>query len=56
MHFEVYKDAKGEWRWRFVAANGKIIATSSEGYTKKPDCLHGLGLVKESSAAPVREE
>jgi uncharacterized protein YegP (UPF0339 family) len=32
---EVYRDDAGEWRWRKVAANGEIIATSGEGYTRK---------------------
>lgn len=30
--FEVYKDSAGEFRWRRIAANGKIVADSSEGY------------------------
>jgi uncharacterized protein YegP (UPF0339 family) len=30
--FEVYSDSKGEWRWRFKADNGRIIADSAEGY------------------------
>jgi uncharacterized protein YegP (UPF0339 family) len=25
--FEVYKDGKGEWRWRLEASNGQTIAT-----------------------------
>jgi uncharacterized protein YegP (UPF0339 family) len=32
MTYVYYKDAKGEWRWRLVAANGRIIADSGEGY------------------------
>ncbi len=32
---EFYKDQRREWRWRFKAGNGKIIATSTEGYDKK---------------------
>lgn len=26
MYFEIYKDAKGEYRWRLKAANHEIIA------------------------------
>jgi uncharacterized protein YegP (UPF0339 family) len=33
--FRVFEDAAGEWRWRFVAANGEIIADSGEGYVSK---------------------
>jgi len=47
--FEVYKDKKGEWRWRLRASNSKIIADSSEGYKDKKDCLHGIDLVKNES-------
>lgn len=31
----VYKDRKGEWRWRLTSRNGKIIADSGEGYVTK---------------------
>ena len=27
-----YKDKKKEWRWRFMATNGKFVADSGEGY------------------------
>ena len=26
-----------KWRWRLVAGNGLVVATSSEGYTNKED-------------------
>lgn len=55
MRFKVYKDYKGEWRWRLLAANNKIIADSGEAYTNKQDCLHGISLVKQSYNAPVEE-
>jgi uncharacterized protein YegP (UPF0339 family) len=35
MHFEVYEDEAGEFRWRLVAANDKIIADSGEGYVSQ---------------------
>lgn len=34
-HFEVFEDAAGEYRWRLVASNGRIIADSGEGYGSK---------------------
>jgi uncharacterized protein YegP (UPF0339 family) len=55
MHFELYKDAKGEWRWRLFAANGKQIANSGEGYKNKTDCEHAIDLVKNAAQAPVKE-
>jgi uncharacterized protein YegP (UPF0339 family) len=51
--FKVYKDAGGEWRWRLVAGNDRIIADSGEGYRDKSDCLHAIELVKESREAQV---
>jgi len=35
--FEVYKDKRGEYRWRRKAANGNIVGASSEGYKSKKD-------------------
>ncbi len=57
MKFEVYKDGKGEYRWRLKASNGQIIATGGEGYKQKASCLNGITRVKEAGAkdAPVVE-
>ena len=55
MKYEMYKDTASECRWRFCAANGEIIAVSSEGYVNKADCSHGIDLVKASANAPVVE-
>jgi len=35
--FRLYEDAAGEWRWRLVAPNGRVIADSAEGYTRSVD-------------------
>lgn len=35
--FELYKDAAGEHRWRFLAPNGEITSVSSEGYKNRAD-------------------
>ena len=51
MRFELYRDARGEWRWRLRVANGNVIADSAEGYSRREDCEHGIGLVKESAGA-----
>jgi len=37
--YRVYPDAAGEWRWRLVAANGRIVADSAEGYTRAGDAV-----------------
>jgi uncharacterized protein YegP (UPF0339 family) len=42
MKYEIYKDKQGLWRWRVIARNGRIIAESGEGYTRKNRCLDGF--------------
>jgi uncharacterized protein len=49
LKFEIYKDAKGEFRWRITAGNNRIIADSGEGYKNKEDCRHGIELIKEGA-------
>lgn len=53
MRYVIYRDSKGEWRWRFVAPNNQIIAESSEGYINQSDCRHSIELMKRSNDAPV---
>lgn len=53
MVFWKYKDVQGYWRWYLVAANGRKIANSGEGYHNETDCDNGISLVKASSVAPV---
>ncbi|MCJ2011312.1 YegP family protein [Methylobacterium sp. J-076] len=51
MRFELYRDAGGQWRWRLRARNGEIVAESGEGYVRREDCEHGIGLVRQSAEA-----
>jgi len=32
VRFDPYQDRAGEWRWRLIAANGRIVVDSGEGY------------------------
>ena len=41
--------AAGEWRWRLVASNGKIIADSGEGYQSKQGVERGIESVRRSA-------
>lgn len=34
---KLFKDRKGEYRWRLVAKNGRIVADSGEGYSRRRD-------------------
>ncbi len=56
LQFQVFKDARGEWRWRLQAGNGKSIASSGEGYKSKKDCLSAIDLVKHANLADVVKE
>ena len=53
--FEVYKDKKGEFRFRLKAKNGQIIATS-EGYSKVDSCLKGVASVQKNAGAKIEEK
>ena len=55
MEFEVYKDKKGEFRWRLRHANGNILATASEGYKAKTSAMKCIENIKASADAPVKE-
>ncbi len=52
--FQIYQNAKGEYRFRLRAANGEIIA-EGEGYDSKEGCLHGIEVVRESCDAEVED-
>ena len=54
--FEIYKDKRGEWRWRLRADNHEILATGGEGYVKRASCLRGIELVKTLSMEADEKE
>jgi len=31
----VYKDKAGEWRWKRVAGNNRVVSDSGEGYKRR---------------------
>lgn len=37
--FEAYEDESGEWRWRLLAANSRIIASSGESFYSQAGAL-----------------
>lgn len=51
----IYKDVKGEYRWRYRSNNGNIIADSAEGYVYKSDCERGIAIMKASRDVPVED-
>lgn len=34
-HIQLFKDARGRWRWRLRAPNGRIVATAGEAFSSK---------------------
>ena len=44
-----------DWRWRYVAANGHILAVSSEGYRRRIDAVKAAARVLALSAAYLNE-
>ncbi len=49
MRFEIYKDEKGEFRFRLVAGNNEIIAVS-ESYKRKESAVKIINSIKEEFA------
>jgi uncharacterized protein YegP (UPF0339 family) len=39
---EIYKDKAGEFRWRRVARNGRIVADSGEGYVSATNAIRAV--------------
>ncbi|HET9276332.1 MAG TPA: DUF1508 domain-containing protein [Gemmatimonadales bacterium] len=56
LQFEVYRGARRDFRWRLKSANGRVVATSGEGYKTKAACLAGIALVREGSRAAELED
>lgn len=54
--FEIYQDKKGKWRWRLIAKNGRIVADSGQGYSRRDAVLRAIVLVcTEVNYAGIRE-
>ena len=47
--FEIYKDRKGEFRFRLKSRNGEIVATS-ESYPSKAIAKKGIAAVQRAAA------
>lgn len=53
--FEIFKDKRGETRFRLKSGNGQIIL-ASEGYKRKSSCLNGVESVRKNSQQDDRFE
>lgn len=48
---EIYQDSSHEWRWRLRASNGRIVATSGEGFKRHSSCHRSMLGVWDTFAA-----
>ncbi len=51
--FTVYQDDAKQWRWRLQSVNGRILADSGEGYTRRQDALRAVRRIKQMAGAPI---
>jgi uncharacterized protein YegP (UPF0339 family) len=49
LKFELYKDAKGEFRWRLKGGNGEALATSGQGYKAKADAKNAIERIRKDA-------
>lgn len=53
MKFKLYRENSGmtlgDWRWKLLATNGRIIANGGEGYQKFGDMMRTLHSIFQSS-------
>jgi len=45
--FEIYKDGKGEFRWRLVSRNGESVAVGGEGYESRRGAVSAAKKLKD---------
>ena len=53
MHFEIYRDASNEFRWRLVSRNGRIVGDSGEGYKRKAEVKKRITDIAEAFDSEV---
>ena len=53
-YYDLYRDSRLQWRWRYIASNGRIIADSAEGYVNRADAERGIAIMKASYTSPTR--
>lgn len=46
--FEVFEDAAGEYRWRLVHQNGRILGDSGEGYASRSNARRAIETVEQT--------
>jgi len=49
VHFEIYKDKAGDFRFRITATNGNVLA-SSQGYKQRASAVNAIDRIKSDAA------
>jgi uncharacterized protein YegP (UPF0339 family) len=42
---ELYKNKLSQYRWRVTSGNGEVIGASTQGYTRKVNCMKNISMV-----------
>jgi uncharacterized protein len=53
--FEIYKDSRGEYRFRLKASNGEIVATG-ESYKSKSGVMDGIDAVRRAASSATIDD
>lgn len=48
-NFEIFQDTQNNFRWRFQANNGNILARSEESFLNRLNCEHAILLLKQQA-------
>lgn len=51
--FLIFRDKEGNWRWNYAGPGGRILATSSQAYSRGAGCVRAIQLLKASSDVPI---
>ncbi len=55
IHFHLYVDLHGFWRWRLMLFD-QVIAVSGKSFISRADCLAMIGRIKESISNSTKVE
>lgn len=42
LHFDIFRDSKGDYRWHIKHQNGNIVCQCTQGYSRRYDALTGF--------------
>ena len=48
MKFEIYQDETGAFRWRLLASDGQVMATSRQSYSRRDYVRHAIVALQAS--------